>query len=159
MINLFLSLLIHLMPYGQELHRSPVATSGTIRVSADEAKLHGNDIREREVEKTIGIRTLADAIARKESPNPKYNNPGGIMAYGDWCPPQKNGKLCRYKTYEEGYAALERSIRAHAGHGQTLEDMGYIYAPPFENDTKAWINEVSKWSGIPADKQLKLFIN
>lgn len=110
------------------------------------------------------LRELADAIVRKEgsfldnSVNMRMVREHGLWNVGHlvWAgqrgavPVNINGRLwAGWPSMEESYEGLMRQIRLDAARGKTLEEFIYKYAPPNENNTEAYIRDVSAWTGIP----------
>lgn len=50
-----------------------------------------------------------------------------------------------------GVNALHRQLRAQIAEGQTVRQIIYQFAPPEENDTAAYLQDVLAWTGLPAD--------
>lgn len=69
-------------------------------------------------------------------------------------------KWAGWPSREESIQGLERQLILYARRGLTLGEAILIYAPPFENKTDAYIENVSKWTGILPHQKLKdvLFI-
>lgn len=61
-----------------------------------------------------------------------------------------------WNTYEEGVHGIRNDVRAKINRGDTLTALISAYAPPTENNTKNYIDFVSKNSNIPADVALKV---
>lgn len=94
----------------------------------------------------VPIRTFAQAIAACEgfykkggSIAQRRNNPGNIRI---------NGAFVKYKTVEDGWNALEESIRGFMSKGVTLSQMMMIYSPAVENDTANHTNCIAQKAGI-----------
>lgn len=103
---------------------------------------------------------LAQSIAHiegygnKKSLAFKNNNPGNLMYAG-----QKNSiktkssRFAVFKTPDDGWNALKQQIKLDALRGKTLEQFIYKYAPPTENNSKAYVSMVSLMTGInPSNK-------
>lgn len=113
------------------------------------------------------IETIAQAIIRQEGNAPgtrahRNNNPGNIWdgvgagkSVRIWpnLPTDDKGFVI-YPTYEAGYQALLNDIRIKVNRGMTLEQLITMYAPPSENDTAAYIANVSAWTGLPTGHPL-----
>lgn len=108
------------------------------------------------------IPRLADAMQRMEGYKPgtrawRNNNPGNIwdgLTSGKvrriWpnLPIDDKGFII-YPSPQAGRAALENDLRIKVSRGMTLEALISMFAPPHENNTAAYIRNVSTWSGIP----------
>jgi hypothetical protein len=55
--------------------------------------------------------------------------------------------FAKFKSPQEGYNALKRQIALDANRGLTLAQFISKYAPPTENDTRLYIQQVSKMTG------------
>ena len=90
----------------------------------------------------------------------RNNNPGNIRDYDiPWqgLIGQDNEQFCIFNSYENGKRALTRDITTKAARGLTLEKMIRIYAPPTENDTEAYIESVSRQTGVPRNLPVAAF--
>lgn len=88
----------------------------------------------------------------------KYeNNPGNIRYNPDLrgCTGNKNG-FCTFDTLANGTRGIFTLISTYRSRYNLNTISGIItrYAPPSENNTAAYIRNVSSWTGIPADRQL-----
>ena len=52
---------------------------------------------------------------------------------------------------ETGICGLFRDIWAKVAAGETLAQMISVYAPPNENNTSAYLEDVLQWTGLPAN--------
>lgn len=50
-----------------------------------------------------------------------------------------------------GVNALHRQLRAQIAEGQTVRQIIAQWAPPNENNTSAYLQDVLLWTGLPAD--------
>jgi hypothetical protein len=115
------------------------------------------------------IRDLADAVVRMEgSMLPGSVNMTMVAQHGLWnvghlvwadqrnaVPVVINGRTwAGWPTYDEAYAGLIRQIRLDTSRGMTLSQFIAKYAPKNENNTAAYIANVSAWTGIPPDARL-----
>ncbi|OWT62023.1 hypothetical protein [Candidimonas nitroreducens] len=75
----------------------------------------------------------------------RNNNPGALMP---------GGKLAQYPTMEAGLAALDGNLQSYGKQGvDTLSGIIKKWAPPNENNTQAYIQDVSQRLGLsPAQK-------
>lgn len=113
---------------------------------------------------THPVDLLAAAIATQEgwfSPGtiPKLrNNPGDIRYAGQMnaTAPGWNGKppapIATFKGPAEGITGLYRQLWLQVANGQTVRQIIGQWAPPNENNTSAYLQNVLKWTGLPADK-------
>lgn len=114
------------------------------------------------------ISALADAITRQEGFHPgtrawRNNNPGNIwdgVGGGKtsriWpsLPIDDRGFVI-YPSVEAGRAALERDLALKVNRGMSLTSLLNMYAPPIENNTAAYIANVSTWLGINPSQDLR----
>jgi hypothetical protein len=110
--------------------------------------------------------TICEAIAREEvflvpnSRSNRNNNPGDIeygpfaKAHGatrvETVPAGKVGRFAYFTTSEVGYAAMKALLMEHYA-GMTITQMLDKYAPPVENQTNSYINNVCAWTGLTPD--------
>lgn len=110
------------------------------------------------------VEALASAIATQEgwfdSP-PKLpslrNNPGDLRyarQIGSSAPGW-DGKgaspIATFSSAELGTAALFRQLWLQVASGQTVREIIAQWSPPNENNTGAYLENVLKWTGLPAD--------
>ena len=50
-----------------------------------------------------------------------------------------------------GTTALYRQLWLQVAHGQTVRQIIAQWAPPNENDTSVYLQDVLRWTGLPAD--------
>lgn len=86
--------------------------------------------------------------------NWRNNNPGNIE-YGDFARSQgaigTDGRFAVFPTYEAGRTAKGNLIFSSPSYQDlTLEQAINRYAPPFENNTASYLNQVVNASGIPS---------
>jgi hypothetical protein len=108
------------------------------------------------------LESLAQAIARQES---NYgtagraavnNNPGNLRDYrkpdGSWAIwpalAHDDAGFPRFASMDAGWAALRRDLALKAARGMTLEQIIYAWAPPKENNTAAYLQDVVAWTGL-----------
>jgi len=78
----------------------------------------------------------------------RTNNPGALMP---------GGKLAEFGSMEEGLAALDKNLRGYKKKGiNTLEGVISTWAPPNENDTKAYIAHVARVTGLDPKQAIDL---
>lgn len=103
------------------------------------------------------ISDLAAAITRQEG-RTQNNNPGNIWDGGPtriWpsLPTDSRGFVI-YPTLGDGQAALEHDLSIKVARGMDLSSLITMYAPPSQNDTAAYIANVSTWTGLPKNVPL-----
>jgi hypothetical protein len=110
---------------------------------------------------------MSSFLGRSELPRGlRNNNLGNIrVAKNDWLgkiPVLKNtdGSFEQFKDVPHGIRAMFKLLIGYFENKGIKTIRGIInkYAPPFENNTEAYIQSVAKKTGIPADKELK-FLN
>lgn len=78
----------------------------------------------------------------------RNNNPGALMP---------RGKLAQYPDMQSGIAAMDQNLASYAGKGvSTLSDVISKWAPPNENNTGAYIKDVSTRLGISPNQKVDL---
>ncbi len=112
---------------------------------------------------THPIELLACAIASQEgwfSPGTTpvlRNNPGDIRFSGQMnaFTPGWDGKppapIANFKSPEMGIVGLFRQLWLQVAQGQTVRGIIAQWAPPNENDTSKYLENVLLWTGLPAD--------
>lgn len=92
----------------------------------------------------------------------RNNNPGNlIFTSSPWLGkiPKNKSKDFRFEqfeTMEYGVRAMIKNILVQINKGHnTIEKLIHVYAPPFENDTKMYINSVAKTVGVAPNVVLK----
>jgi hypothetical protein len=111
---------------------------------------------------------LAQAIMRQEG----YGTPGAVTITGANNPGAlrdspyavgyvtgASGKFAKFASYEDGYNALLYDLQSKVNRGLSLRDFVYTYAPPSENDSTTYLNNLSGWLGISADTKLGEWLN
>jgi hypothetical protein len=89
------------------------------------------------------------AVTNPAAPAPlRNNNPGALMP---------GGKLANYPDMQSGIAAMDQNLASYANKGvNTLSDVISKWAPPNENNTQAYIKDVSQRLGIPPNQKVDL---
>lgn len=78
----------------------------------------------------------------------RNNNPGALMP---------GGRLAQYKSPQEGLAAMDSNLQNYGKQGvNTLAGVISKWAPPNENDTKAYIADAAQRLGIKPDQKIDL---
>jgi hypothetical protein len=88
----------------------------------------------------------------------RNNNPLNIRHNADVFQGEIKGNDKSFKTFSTmpyGYRAAFVTLATYLSRGQnTIEKIIAKWAPPSENDTKKYIANVVKWSGVPRNKEL-----
>lgn len=96
---------------------------------------------------TTGAQVLGGTAPTAPAPL-RNNNPGALMP---------GGKLAQYPDFQSGVAAMDQNLAGYGKQGiNTLSGVIGKWAPPNENDTKAYIADVSQRLGIKPDQQIDL---
>lgn len=113
---------------------------------------------------THPVELLACAIAMQEGwfiPGTvpvMRNNPGDIRFASQLnaSAPGWDGKqpapIATFKGPAEGITGLYRQLWLQVANKQTVAQIIAQWAPPNENNTSAYLRNVLKWTGLPADK-------
>lgn len=83
------------------------------------------------------------------------NNPGNLRFAGQTGATQGQGGFARFPSPQAGYQALLNQIKLDASRNLTLSQFVNKYAPPSENDTKLYIQQMSKATGASPSTPLK----
>jgi hypothetical protein len=88
-------------------------------------------------------------VTNPTAPAPvRNNNPGAMMP---------GGKLAQYPDMQTGLAALDGNLANYGKQGvNTVAGVISKWAPPNENDTQAYIKDVSQRLGIPPNQKIDL---
>jgi hypothetical protein len=88
-------------------------------------------------------------VTNPSAPAPvRNNNPGAMMP---------GGKLAQYPDMQTGLTALDNNLQSYGKQGvNTVAGVISKWAPPNENDTQAYIKDVSQRLGIPANQKIDL---
>jgi hypothetical protein len=112
---------------------------------------------------THPIELLACAIATQEGwfqPDAipaKRNNPGDLRfahQMGATVPagaPESPPPIAQFENKALGTTALFRQLWLQVAQGQTVRQIIAQWAPPTENNTSAYLQDVLNWTGLPAD--------
>lgn len=89
------------------------------------------------------------AVTNPGAPAPvRNNNPGAMMP---------GGKLAQYPDMQTGLQALDGNLASYGKQGvNTISGVISKWAPPNENDTQAYIKDVSQRLGIPPNQKIDL---
>jgi hypothetical protein len=89
------------------------------------------------------------AVTNPAAPAPvRNNNPGAMMP---------GGKLAQYPDMQTGLQALDQNLASYGKQGvNTISGVISKWAPPNENNTQAYIQDVSQRLGIPPGQKIDL---
>jgi len=122
-----------------EMLASPGGVNDALGALADKTKNLGNAFDEWSV-KVSGI-----------SRGIRNNNPGNIRAVGDQNKDRQGFRV--FRTMEEGIEAADEQLKRYTDKGvNTISKIITKWAPPSENDTQAYIDDVVKETGFKADE-------
>lgn len=85
----------------------------------------------------------------------KNNNPGNLRFMGQSGATQGQGGFAKFDNVQAGFDALQRQINLDAGRGLSLDQFINKFAPPSENKTSTYLENVQTWLGI-SDSSTKL---
>ena len=102
-----------------------------------------------------------DMRGQSEVRGVRNNNPLNIEIGDDWDGLAEEALDTRFATFndiEHGLRAGARILNTYRENHEveTLSDIIHRWAPPIENDTPAYVKNVSEWSGIPINVKLKV---
>lgn len=100
----------------------------------------------------INIQQRQEAVDRSKPRGIRNNNPGNIE-FGTFARRQgatgSDGRFATFETPEQGIVAAENLLKSYISRGtNTIEKIVSRWAPPSENNTEAYINQVVKRTGI-----------
>ena len=109
------------------------------------------------------IERITEAIIRQEGMSSVYENPGNLRA-APWLPKDRvkfktlsgNGLFWAPENRAQGVAGAAHCIALRIAMGQTLAELISAWAPPSENNTRAYIANVKLWASIP-DENIPLW--
>lgn len=120
-----------------------------------------NKGEDEELRKLQGENYMGPTVANKKGSSvaERHNNPGNLVFAG-----QRGATVgetvaghtfARFKSTEEGVAALYRQLQLYQKRGiDTLTEIMGVYAPEGANNTGAYINALSKTTGLDPNQQL-----
>lgn len=75
----------------------------------------------------------------------RNNNPGNLEFANQEgaVPSEPDGRWAKFKTPEDGFAALCKQMEIYKNRQLTLREMVYKYAPPSENNSEGYLRDVS----------------
>lgn len=109
----------------------------------------------------IGIGALillatGGAVVYTETRGLRNNNPGNIRLGTDWqgmAANQTDPDFVQFISPEYGIRAMAKILDTYLSEGvDTIRSIITRWAPPSENDTQAYIDDVSSTTGIPPDQ-------
>lgn len=127
-----------------EAARAPVIESG-IKTSVDDyldTVLGKNKEQQSSSKGTVSV--SIPASARLASVN---NNPGNLRFAGQPGAVQGQGGFAKFPSPQAGYEALKRQIQLDASRGHTVQSFVSKYAPPSENKTSQYIQQIAAATG------------
>ncbi len=71
------------------------------------------------------------------------NNPGNLRFAGQDGASEGKGGFASFSSPQEGFNALQNQIKLDAGRGLSLADFISKFAPPSENDTQNYIQQIA----------------
>jgi len=89
----------------------------------------------------------------------RNNNPGNLEYRGQTgaVPEEGSGRFAKFGSASEGVSALVKQLQRYASRGiDSLDKIVAKYAPPNENDTKAYIDALSQKLGVAPSEKLDL---
>ncbi len=99
-------------------------------------------------------------MSQNESRGLRNNNPGNLRLTSTTWSGEVKGKDSAFKSFatpEDGIRGIQTSLQKKAARGlNTITDIIKSYAPPSENDTKAYIASVEKSTGFHANETLDI---
>lgn len=101
-----------------------------------------------------GAQGPGTGVAQLRGAAAKNRNPGNLRFIGQKGATQGTGGFAAFETVDDGLVALANDLNAkltgRSAHGKldTVESLISKYAPPNENDTKAYISKVSAFLGV-----------
>jgi hypothetical protein len=83
-------------------------------------------------------------------------NPGDLQFAGQIgahqpARPDRGRPIAAFKSVGLGVTALFRQLWLQVAEGQTVRQIIAQWAPPNENNTSAYLQDVLNWTGLPAD--------
>jgi hypothetical protein len=96
------------------------------------------------------------AIAIPETSRLAYvnNNPGNLRFAGQAGAVPGEGGFAYFSSPYAGYKALEKQMRVDADRGLTLRQLIEKYAPPEENDTELYIQQIADQLGVSENTKI-----
>lgn len=82
------------------------------------------------------------------------NNPGNLRFAGQEGATQGQGGFAHFSTPQAGFQALLGQIKLDAGRGHTLASFIGKFAPPSENNTSQYVNQIAQAVGVDPNTPL-----
>lgn len=82
------------------------------------------------------------------------NNPGNLRFVGQPGAVQGKGGFAKFESPEAGIQAMKNLLVLRKNQGMTLNQLINSYAPPIENDTDLYINQISSALNVPPNTPL-----
>lgn len=120
-----------------------------------------NKGEDEELRKLQGDKYMGPTVANKPGTSvaERHNNPGNLVFAGQRGATKgetvAGHTFAKFQSTEEGVAALYRQLQLYQKRGiDTLTEIMGVYAPEGANNTGAYINALSKTTGLDPDQQL-----
>ncbi len=84
----------------------------------------------------------------------RNNNPGNLRYVGQAGATQGEGGFARFNSPEDGFQALINQVQLDQSRGLTLQQFVNKYAPPSENNTSLYVQQISQWLGVDPNIQI-----
>jgi len=84
----------------------------------------------------------------------RNNNPGNLRFVGQAGAVMGENGFAKFNNPEDGYQALINQIQLDQSRGLTLKEFVSKYAPPTENDTNLYVEQMAGWLGVDANMNL-----
>lgn len=97
------------------------------------------------------IATQEGWFSKDSSLLPVENNNPGDLDFAGQLNAVQNGRFAKFSSPQAGEAALFRQVWMQVAEHQTLRQIINQWAPSNENNTSAYLANVAKWTGLPAD--------
>lgn len=99
---------------------------------------------------------IVSAICREEGMPADYTNPGNLRAAPWLTNPVIEKNFWKPESRVQGIAGIYHVVALHVAKGESLATLINIWAPPSENNTASYIQNVKAWAGI-ADEHAPLW--
>lgn len=78
----------------------------------------------------------------------RNNNPGNLRYVGQAGATEGEGGFAKFNSPEDGFQALINQVNLDQSRGLTLAQFVNKYAPPTENNTNLYVQQMSQWLGV-----------
>ena len=111
----------------------------------DPALLHSIEDKRKQPHENVRVE-IPDLVQPSGLPQlaKRNNNPGNLKMSSERDGMIGDKGFVKYPTPEEGLRNVEMQIRTDQFRGLTLEEFVYKYAPPIENDTEKYLDQLSR---------------